>query len=161
MDAETTVGRDEHMQDVVPDSTIESVDANRKRKPSKATVSSQFTIRKPPWSYLHLSLVTPSTLRAAGEEPTGTAASPDAITVHMLLQSALRQFLGLHGTAIPINIFKIQKQDVWIRVPREDSSALMAALGGWIGKGGEGWRVKSSGCWGPQVGNGSDLFEGD
>ena len=43
--------------------------------------------------------------------------------------------------------------DVWIRVPREDGSAVVAAVGNWVGKGdkgGEGvvsWRVRGRGEW--------------
>ena len=77
----------------------------------------------------------------------------------MNLQAALRQFLGLHGTAISTDILKIEAYDVWIRVPREDSGAVVAALGGWVGRNGEGWRVKSRNAWGPKSGDGRDLFD--
>jgi len=39
----------------------------------------------------------------------------------------------------------------WIRVPREDLSPVLAAIGGWVGgtedEGKVGWRVKGSGNW--------------
>ena len=37
---------------------------------------------------------------------------------------------------------------MWIRVPREDGSAVVAALSQWVGKdGGISWRVKGKGEW--------------
>ncbi|KAI4723881.1 hypothetical protein E4T49_08390 [Aureobasidium sp. EXF-10728] len=72
----------------------------------------------------------------------------DALTAHLHLRAALSQFLGLHGTAIPVDILKLHDNDVHIRVPNEDASAVVVAVGGWVGKAGEGWRVKSSTSWG-------------
>lgn len=108
----------------------------RKRTPKMTTIS-QFTIRNPPWIYLHLTLTSPSS----------NAPQLDAVTAHLNLTAALSQFLGLHGTAIPIDILKVEDQDVWIRVPAQDKSALIAAAGGWVGRGGEGWRLKGWSAW--------------
>ena len=69
--------------------------------------------------------------------------------------------------------------DVWIRVPREDGTKILAAVGGWVGRemeyydmDGDGasgkevevtlsWRVKSWGNWlaGVVGGDGMDLFK--
>ncbi|KAH0409267.1 hypothetical protein KCU90_g21056, partial [Aureobasidium melanogenum] len=67
--------------------------AKRKRSEKASSNVTQFTIRNPPWSYLQLSLITDSPNYQL-----------DALTAHLHLRSALSQFLGLHGTAIPIDI---------------------------------------------------------
>lgn len=102
----------------------------------------------------------------------------DALSARTYLSSALSQFLGLTGTAIPIDILKIEpgssssspstgsdKSDcVWVRVPREDAAAVVAALSSWIGGGASGtnvaWRVCAKGNYlGALVhGSGRDLF---
>ncbi|KAH0275539.1 hypothetical protein KCU91_g4487, partial [Aureobasidium melanogenum] len=124
--------------------------AKRKRSEKASSNVTQFTIRNPPWSYLQLSLITDSPNYQL-----------DALTAHLHLRSALSQFLGLHGTAIPIDILKLHNNDVHIRVPREDASALVVAVGGWVGKAGEGWRVKNSSSWGAGLHSSadSDLFK--
>jgi ribonuclease P/MRP protein subunit POP8 len=124
-----------------------------KRKRSEKTFSTvtQFTIRNPPWSYLQLSLITNSPNYQL-----------DALTAHLHLRAALSQFLGLHGTAIPMDILKLHNNDVHIRVPSEDASAVVIAVGGWVGKAGEGWRVKNTGSWGAGLYSstaGTDLFK--
>ncbi len=90
----------------------------------------------------------------------------DAITARTNLSAALHQFLGLTGTAIAIDILHVKDNDVWVRVPREDASAVVAAVGGWVGGGGSGkesvgWRVKGRSEWlvGLVGGDGSDLFD--
>ncbi|KAG9586097.1 hypothetical protein KCU77_g9646, partial [Aureobasidium melanogenum] len=124
--------------------------AKRKRSEKASSNVTQFTIRNPPWSYLQLSLITNSPNYQL-----------DALTAHLHLRAALSQFLGLHGTAIPIDILKLHNNDVHIRVPREDASALVVAVGGWVGKAGEGWRVKNSSSWGVGLHSSaaSDLFK--
>ncbi|KAI9791937.1 MAG: hypothetical protein M1816_003206 [Peltula sp. TS41687] len=113
-----------------------------------------FTIRHPQWSYLHLQLYPAPPL--------------DILTVRTHLTSALSRFLGLTGTAIPIDILKVsddnnnnnndnrnKKRECWIRVPTDDLPAVMAAVGGWIGREGEGqgaggeigWRVLGKARW--------------
>lgn len=108
----------------------------------------------------------------------------DVLSARTYLSSALSQFLGLTGTAIPIDILKIdlasstsgqyaqpvlyteaRRYDcVWVRVPREDGAAVVAALSSWIGGGGSGaniaWRICAKGNYlGALVGgSGKDLF---
>jgi ribonuclease P/MRP protein subunit POP8 len=82
-----------------------------------------FTLRATPYTYLHLS-VTDIT------QPVPRAPL-DAITARTYLTSALSQYLGLTGTAIPIDMLKVADQDAWIRVPRQDASAVAAAVGQW------------------------------
>ena len=123
----------------------------RKKNQKPSSTISQFTIRNPPWAYVHLSLISASS---------NATAELDALTAHLQLRAALSQFLGLHGTAIPIDILKLEANNVYIRVPREDSSALVIAVGSWVGKNGEGWMVRHAGCWGPafQSDDGAELF---
>ena len=47
--------------------------------------------------------------------------------------AALRQFLGLTGEAIPIDILKAQGQEGWVRMPRQDLSHFAAAITAWKG----------------------------
>lgn len=92
-----------------------------------------------PFTYVHLCLVRTTT-------PTAASPSLDIITVRTYLTSALQQFLGLAGTAIPIDILKLEDTNVWIRLPREDSRAMQGALSQWIGKDGNmSWQIKGSG----------------
>ena len=128
-----------------------STKKKRKKRAPKPHVLSQLTLRDPPWSYIRLQHLTSST-----QTP-----SLDAVTAHLHLTAALSQFLGLHGTAIPFDILKFEGQDVWIRLPHEDSSALIAAVGGWVSANGEGWQVKGSSSWDANAlgkDGGQDLF---
>ena len=108
------------------------------------------TIRSLPYTYLQISLV--STL--LNPDPL------DAVTVRTNLTSALQQFLGVTGTAIPIDILKLDDRDVWIRVPREDGKAVTEAVSGWTSETVK-WRVKGKSDWlGWLVaGSGRALFE--
>ncbi|KAI9721433.1 MAG: hypothetical protein M1812_002195 [Candelaria pacifica] len=131
-----------------------------KRKPSSSTYDeASVTVRNPPWAYIRLELITtpPSTTTL------------DAITARTHLTSALQQLFGLTGIAIPVDILKTDRNEVWIRVPREDSGTIVAAVGGWVStartrdEGAEqiGWKVKGASDWLANLvaGNGSDLFE--
>ncbi|KAI9818469.1 MAG: hypothetical protein M1827_000528 [Pycnora praestabilis] len=131
-----------------------------KRKHSTgAHEEASITIRTPPWYYIHLELITtpPSSIPL------------DILTARTHLTSALSQFLGLTGTAIPIDFLKVAGREVWIRVPREDGSAVVAAAGGWMGGNGSGvkegeqvgWRVRGMGKWlgGLVAGSGMELYE--
>src|ERR1700733_264338 len=91
----------------------------RKRVQPEVTV----TLRTTPYSYLQLSVT--STDGRIARHPL------DAITARTYLTSALSQYLGLTGTAIPIDILKVTDQDFWVRVPKEDASAVVAAVGQW------------------------------
>ncbi|MCJ1373594.1 hypothetical protein MMC20_004822 [Loxospora ochrophaea] len=128
--------------------------ASQKRKePQSNKPHTTITIRRSPWTYLHLELRTtpPSTLLV------------DALTVRTYLTSALNQFLGITGTAVPIDILKLNGREVWLRVPNGDGTIVSNAVSGWIG-GSEteavAWRVKGMGDWlgAVQAGNGKNLF---
>lgn len=128
------------------------LDKKKRKRRTKNPVLNQFTIRSPPWAYIHLQHLTPP----------GSNAKLDEVTAHLHLTAALAQFLGVHGTAIPIDVMKLEGAEVWIRVPSEDKSALIAAVGGWMSSKGEGWRVKGASSWDARAmtrESGQDLFD--
>lgn len=103
----------------------------------------RITVRNPPFTYLHLVL-----LSSSNPLPISNSPPIDILTARAHLTSALSQFLGITGTAIPIDFLKHEGRDVWIRVPREDAAAVVGALSQWVGKdGGVSWRVKGKGQW--------------
>ncbi|EEH36143.1 hypothetical protein PAAG_00466 [Paracoccidioides lutzii Pb01] len=144
-----------------------------KRKTTDSSASDNglpinFTSRKPPWSYLKLQLIT---------QPSPPSSSPstplDEITARTYLTTALSQFLGISGTSISIDILKIENSTgqknnnniVWIRVPRDDAAAVVAAVSSWIGNGSQvgssvSWRVRAKGSFlGALIGGtGRELF---
>ncbi|PYH98965.1 hypothetical protein BO71DRAFT_343780 [Aspergillus ellipticus CBS 707.79] len=161
-----------------PSTTPPTTTTTKRKSPSSSTTPApktiHFTARNPQWTYLKLQLVpqpnTPSTTQPL-----------DPLTARTYLSAALTQFLGLTGTAIPIDILKISSDEsepepgsptiskiVWVRVPRDDASAVVAALSSWIGgstggdssAGNVAWRVCAKGNYlGALVqGSGSDLF---
>ena len=117
-------------------------------KTSRSAAEQSVTLRHPPHAYIHLSLVKlPS---SSNPRQHSQAITLDPITVLSYLNSALQAYLGLTGTAIPIDILKTEDQDVWIRTPFEDSSAVIASVSQWSGmRDGVGvqLRVKASGTW--------------
>ncbi|KAL4980195.1 hypothetical protein BDW66DRAFT_147633 [Aspergillus desertorum] len=162
--------------------------ASAKRKsPGNSSSSSKtisFTARNPPWTYLKLQLVhQPNTSEATKSAPL------DPITARTHLSSALSQFLGLSGTSIPVDILSVsphpesvtapsqaqlQSQSrsfekfIWVRVPRQDAPAIVAAVSSWIGGTGEeanegsvAWRVCAKGNFLSALvrGDGGDLFK--
>jgi ribonuclease P/MRP protein subunit POP8 len=122
---------------------------NKKQKTKPHHVLYQHTLRKPSWTYFHLQL-----FAASSDE------SADILTAKRYLTSALHRFLGLHGAAIPVDILKLQEREVWIRVPREDATAVHEALASWTGDSTR-WIVKRRDEWLVRLaaaGNGQDLF---
>lgn len=81
------------------------------------------TIKDPPFSYAHLELVTNNT------EPVEL----DNLQVKSYCTAALRQFLGVTGVAIPLDILKVDGIHCWIRVPRPDLASFAAAITAWRG----------------------------
>ena len=98
-------------------------------------------IKNPVFSYACLELMSDG----------ATPPALDDLSVRSYLTSGLSQFLGLTGSAISVDILKVQDTLCWIRVPREDLSAVLAATGQWASgfDGGSrmAWRVKASGNW--------------
>ncbi|KAL8646956.1 MAG: hypothetical protein Q9226_006634 [Calogaya cf. arnoldii] len=122
----------------------------------KGTVSETTTIRHLPWTYFHLVLISSSEVTSRS-----TDAEVDILTARTYLTSALQQFFGVTGTAIPVDFLKVDGRSIWIRVPRDDSAVVVSAISGWIGREGVAWRIKGRSEWlGSLVaGDGSDLFE--
>ncbi|QYT05868.1 hypothetical protein H0G86_012746 [Trichoderma simmonsii] len=81
-------------------------------------------IKTPPFSYVHLELLT---------NPPDAAVELDNLQVKSYCTAALRQFLGLTGTAIPLDVLKVEGSECWVRVPREDLGSFAAALTAWKG----------------------------
>ncbi len=111
------------------------------------------TIKRPTFTYLHLTLLS--------SNPNSADVPIDMLTARTYLTSALEQFLGMTGTAIPIDFLKVEAKDVWIRVPREDGSKVAGALSQWAGKeGGVAWRIRGRGEWLGSLGasDGRELF---
>jgi ribonuclease P/MRP protein subunit POP8 len=99
------------------------------------------TIKNPSFSYAYLEYMSDG-------QPTSDL---DILTVRSHLTSGLNQFLGLTGAAISVDILKVDQNGCWIRVPREDLKAVIAAMGQWVGAD-EGnakvaWKLKASGNW--------------
>jgi ribonuclease P/MRP protein subunit POP8 len=107
-------------------------------KPAPKDATTTITLRNPPYSYFHLSLksLTPQ-----------ASAHVDELTIRSYLTAALQQYLGLTGTAIPIDILKVQNQDAWIRVPRDDEVAVTAAVSQWAGSKGVSLKIEARGTW--------------
>src|SRR3954468_8045826 len=101
------------------DAEMERCCQKRRRVQTEVTV----TLRDTPYTYLQLSVT--SIDRRIARHPL------DPITARTYLTSALSQYLGLTGTAIPIDILKVADQNFWVRVPKEDASAMIAAVGQW------------------------------
>lgn len=121
----------------------EDVSFKRKASTSNPTKGHEIitqTIKQPQFAYAHLSLMLDPPRKD----------DIDILTFRSHLTSALSQFLGLTGSAIAVDFLKIEGKDCWIRVPRQDLSAVVAAVGGWVGGSEDfqvGWRVKGSGNW--------------
>jgi ribonuclease P/MRP protein subunit POP8 len=94
-----------------------------------AQTTPPITLRRPPYTYLHLTLVTAHSHNNKGQQSQTT--SLDAVTLLTHLQSALNQSFGLTGTAIPIDVLLVKDQESWIRVPFEDGSTVTAAVSQW------------------------------
>jgi ribonuclease P/MRP protein subunit POP8 len=105
------------------------------KEPTTATI----TLRNPPFSYFHLRLIS---LEEQAQQPL------DELTIRSYLTAALQQYLGLTGTAIPIDILKVDNdQNAWIRVPRDDEVAVTTALSQWVGSKGVNLRIEARGTW--------------
>ncbi|KAH6640899.1 hypothetical protein F5144DRAFT_116043 [Chaetomium tenue] len=120
------------------------------------------TLKSPPSAYAHLSLTTPTTTTTSNNNNN----NPDILQLRAYLTTALRQFLGDTGAAIPIDFLAVgDGGDAWVRVPRADLAAFVGAVtafggmvmstggnGGGDGNGGEEagrmvLRVVASGDW--------------
>ncbi|RGP79505.1 hypothetical protein FLONG3_2253 [Fusarium longipes] len=84
------------------------------------------TIKAPPFSYAHLELVT--------DVPSSSSSVIlDNLSLKSYCTSALRQFLGITGASISIDILKVENNHAWVRIPRPDLSSFAAAITAWRG----------------------------
>jgi ribonuclease P/MRP protein subunit POP8 len=114
---------------------------------SRKADSQTTTLRNPPHTYFHLRV---------RSLPPQSLLSLDEVTIRSYLTAALQQYLGLTGTAIPIDILKVDRTDAWVRVPHADESAVTAAVSQWVGAKGMSLRVMGRGSWlGGLVGRGT------
>ncbi|TEA19077.1 hypothetical protein C8034_v009964 [Colletotrichum sidae] len=90
------------------------------------------TIKAPRFSYAQLELDTDAT-KVSDVEPL------DILQVRSYCNAALRQFLGVTGSAISIDILHVEGGVCWLRVPRPDLSPFAAAITAWPG-------VSEQGC---------------
>jgi ribonuclease P/MRP protein subunit POP8 len=133
------------MEDPAP---TEDDGAPKKRTRQKPAVV-QTTHRRPQWTYFHLLVFS-------------TASNPapvDIITVKQYLNSATTRFLGLIGSAIPVDILNLAGNDVWVRVPRDTSVAFHEAVSAWSGSE-VSFVTKGKSDWLPSLASGSpeELF---
>ncbi|RDA85096.1 hypothetical protein CP532_3098 [Ophiocordyceps camponoti-leonardi (nom. inval.)] len=84
------------------------------------------TIKSPPFSYAHLELATDN-------DVDDDALELDNLQVKSYCTAALRQFLGLTGVAIPVDILSVRGRQCWVRVPRQDLGSFAAAVTAWNG----------------------------
>ncbi|KAG5980310.1 hypothetical protein E4U43_006755 [Claviceps pusilla] len=77
------------------------------------------------FSYAHLELATDS--------PQTMTITLDNLMVKSYMNAALKQFLGLTGLAIPVDILKAQDTTCWVRLPREDMASFAAAMTAYSG----------------------------
>ncbi|ETS79592.1 hypothetical protein PFICI_09445 [Pestalotiopsis fici W106-1] len=108
-------------------------------KSHKAQELATCTIRAPPFSYAHLEAMRKNSLEAL---------ELDAIQVRSYCSAALKQFLGVSGQAISIDILKVEGPSCWLRIPRDDLSAFAAAITAWQGtyEGGTHSTLRVRGC---------------
>lgn len=83
------------------------------------------TLKSTPFSYVHLQLTTAD----ATSDP-----ELDNLQLKAYCTSALRQFLGLTGAAVAVDILKVDGAHGWVRVPRPDQSVFAAAVTAWRGE---------------------------
>lgn len=98
-------------------------------KLTKTLTLTTTTLRAPPFSYAHLTLTpTPPSTTTNTTTPPKPPTVLDALQIRAYLTTALRQFLGTTGAAIPLDILLIDGRSVWVRVPREDLAAFAAGV---------------------------------
>ena len=143
--SQTNENQDVEMADASTTSIL-----SRQDKAQKSRDIFTCTISKPAFAYAHLELVTSSQ---------ATAVKLDELQARSHFTSALQRFLGATGTAISIDILKVQGSDCWVRVPREDLGTFAAAITAWPGVTQDGvssiLQMRTSGNWlGSIVGRG-------
>lgn len=131
----------ETMTDLAYDDPNSAPGKIKDKKQNRGHEITSKTIKTPAFSYICLQLIS-----EAAHLP-----ELDVLSVRSYVTAALTQLLGLSGLAVSVDILKVAREECWIRVPREDLSATVAATGGWAGgtesDGRVSWRVKAAGNW--------------
>lgn len=108
--------------------------------PKDSPPETNYTLRHPPYVYIYLTIQTLS--------PNPTIVALDKVTARSYLHSALSQFLGLTGAAIQLDLLEVEGRDIWLRVAKDDASAVVAAVSQWMGARQDvSLRVKARGTW--------------
>ncbi|KAK7757209.1 hypothetical protein SLS62_000758 [Diatrype stigma] len=118
-----------------PQASAASVASNGK-KTQKFHELATCTIRAPPFAYAHLELFNSTTAITSTNSDSDSESSPrglDALQVRSYCTAALRQFLGVAGEAIPLDVLQVRGRRCWVRVPRDDLGAFAAAVTAWQG----------------------------
>ena len=119
--------------DLDPTTTTSSITSTPKPKPTKKTLTlTTTTLSRPPIAYAHLSLFPPAP-PSSNETQQDQNGPLDALQLRAYLTTALRQFLGDTGAAIPIDILLIRGGSAWVRVPRDDLPAFAGAVTAFAG----------------------------
>lgn len=122
------------------DAPVLTATSQNQKPAKKAQIITERTIKTPAFSYINLSLQSSS--------PTPPPVLDD-LSVRSYLSTALNHLLGLTGSAISIDIMMVEDKECWIRVPREDLAAVLAATGQWQADFGApnrmAWHLKASG----------------
>jgi ribonuclease P/MRP protein subunit POP8 len=108
--------------------SVASTAAAAPAKSQKSHDLATCTVRAPPFSYAHLEVLNSSQAGSAS-----ASVELDAIQVRSYCTAALKQFLGVAGTAISLDILKVEGPRCWLRVPRDDLGAFSAAITAWQG----------------------------
>lgn len=141
-------------------SSSQNSQTRKKQKLEKSYDILTCTVKNPQFAYAHLELVTTASLTSSSSNTQEQQQQPelDPLQVKSYCTAALRQFLGLTGVAVPVDILKVQGLDCWVRVPRPDLSLFAAAVTAWKGSVEDGdlrlLRVKQCSDWlGTMVGS--------
>lgn len=96
------------------------------------------TIKAPAYAYAHLKVF----------GCTDPDTDLDELTLRQYLTAALKQFLGVTGMSISVDILKVSGSECWVRIPRQDLGAFASAITAWVGSGStSGMRICAAGNW--------------
>ncbi|KAI1342110.1 hypothetical protein F5Y15DRAFT_332286 [Xylariaceae sp. FL0016] len=110
-------------------------------KASKSHELVTATIKSPPYSYAHLQVFNPS-------PASGRTFDLDALQLRSWCTAAMKQFLGVTGTGVSLDVLKVGGSSAWVRLPRNDLAAFAAAVTAWQGamQDGEHYSLRVKGC---------------
>ncbi|ERT02358.1 hypothetical protein HMPREF1624_00656 [Sporothrix schenckii ATCC 58251] len=125
-------------------SSIGAASKTKTAKESKTRELYSSTIGRPPFAYAQIEVVQ----NHQSQESQGPL---DALQVRSYCDAALKQFLGATGAAMPLDLLKLDGNEFWVRLPREDMGLFAAALAAWssVSRGGTATalRLRASGNW--------------